>query len=212
MNRRALSIVVLAFLLTPFSAFAYQEARLNPTSLVLRVGEASDVEVGVRHLSGLNYTMWRFVFCADRPEIVALDGTLDYKHPVWSGTIHVMALAPGTAQIVAGSRVYATVEVVCGLAEPLQAIAPVLTAKKGEPVKLSVTTTTEKIRVVQWYAGRTGDTSHPLTASSANSADLEITPTGTGTHYVWASAKSPCSSSAAEFRIEVLPSRRRAVR
>jgi hypothetical protein len=211
MNRRALYIAVLAFLLTPFSAFAYEEARLNPTSLVLRVGEASDVEVGVHHLSGLNYTMWGFSFRSDREEVVALDGTLDYAHPVWGGTIHVMALAPGTAQIMAGDKVYATVEVVCTVVQPMQAIAPVITAKKGETLKLSVTTTTEIIRVVQWYAGRTGDTSHPLTASSANSTDLEITPAEAGTHYVWASAKSPCSSSSAEFRIDVLASRRRAV-
>jgi hypothetical protein len=201
-----------ALLLTPFSAFAYEEARLSPESLVLRVGEASDVEVGVHHLSGLNYTMWGFSFRSDREEVVALDGTLDYKHPVWSGTIHVMALAPGTAQIMSGDKVYATVEVVCSFAEPLQAIAPVITAKKGEPVKLSVTTTTEKIRVLQWYAGRTGDTTHLLAASSANSTDLEITPSDAGTHYVWTSAKSPCASSSTEFRIEVLPSRRRAVR
>jgi hypothetical protein len=212
MNRGVLIVVVLALLLTPFSAFAYEEARLSPKNLVLRVGEASDVAVSVHHLSGLNYEMWGFSFRPDRPELVTLAGTLDYAHPVWNGTIHVMALAPGVAQIVSGEKVYATVEVVCSLVQPMQAIAPVITAKKGETVKLSVTTTTEIIRVVQWYAGRTGDTAHPLAASSANSTDLEITPADAGTHYVWASAKSPCSSSSAEFRIDVPASRRRAVR
>ena len=210
MNRRALFIAGLALFLAPFRAFAYEEARLNPTSLVLQVGESSDISVSVHHVSGLNYTMWHFLFSPDREDVVALDGILDYQHPVWSGMIHVMALAPGTAQIMSGKTVYATVEVVCGFAEPLQAVTPVITAKKGEPVKLSVTTSTEKIRVLQWYAGRTGDTSHPLAASSAHSTDLEITPAEAGTHYVWTSAKSPCASSTAEFRIEVLPSRRRA--
>lgn len=210
MNRRALLLAVLALLLTSFSAFAYEEARLNPTSLVLRVGESSDVWVSVHHLSGLNYTMWGFSFHSDREDIAALDGTLDYAHPVWSGSIHVMALAPGTANIVAGSHVYATVEVVCGLVEPLRALAPVITVKKGETVKLSVTTPPEPGRVMQWYVGRIGDTTRPL-AASGTGADLEITPTNPGTHFVWASAKSPCASSTAEFRIDVLASRRRAV-
>jgi hypothetical protein len=201
-------LLVLALVLVSSSAFAYEEARLSPTSLVLRVGEATDVEVGVHHLSGLNYTMWRFIFSTDREDIVTLDGTLDYQHPVWSGAIHVMALAPGTAQIASGGKVYATVDVVCGPAEPARAIAPVITAKRGEPVKLAVTTTTEAFRVIQWYDGRIGDTSHPLAASGV---DLELTPAESGTRYVWASAKSPCSSSAAEFRIDVLSPRRRAV-
>ena len=208
MNRRAMLTAVLAFFLTSFSAFAYEEAHLSPASLVLRVGEAADVRVNVQHVSGLNNTMWRFVFSSDRRDIVTLDGRLDYEHPVWSGKIHVMALAPGTAQIVSRGKVYATVEVVCGSIEPVQAIAPVITAKRGETVKLAVTTTSELVRVLQWYAGRIGDTSHPLAASGV---DLELTPAEAGTHYVWASSKSPCSSSAAEFRIDVLPSRRRAV-
>jgi hypothetical protein len=207
MNRRPL-LLVLALLLVTSSALAYEEARLSPTGLVLRVGEATDVQVGVHHLSGLNYTMWRFVFSTDREDIVTLDGTLDYAHPVWSGAIHVMALAPGTAQIMSGGKVYATVEVVCGQAQPAQAIVPVIIAKRGETVKLAVTTTTDAFRVIQWYDGRIGDTSHPL---AANGVDLELTPAEAGTRYVWASAKSPCSSSAAEFRIDVLSARRRAV-
>lgn len=210
MNRCPWFVAAAALLLTSFSAFAYEEARLNPTSLVLRVGESSDVAVSVHHLSGLNYTMWGFSFHSDREDIAALDGTLHYAHPVWSGSIQVMALAPGTAQIMSGGRVYAAVEVVCSHVEPLRALAPVITAKKGETVKLSVTTPPEPGRVMQWYAGRVGDTTHPL-AASGTGADLELTPTNAGTHYVWASANSPCSSSTAEFRIDVLASRRRAV-
>jgi hypothetical protein len=205
MNRAA-RIALLALFLTSSSAFAYEEARLTPDAIVLRVGEATDIEVGVHHLSGLNYTMWRFLFGTDREDIVTLDGTLDYQHPVWSGTIHVMALAPGTAQIVSGLKVYATVEVTCGYVEPVRALAPLITAKRGEAVKLAVTTN-EPGRVLTWYAGRVGDISHPL---SANGGDLEFTPAGAGTHYVWASAKSPCASSSAEFRIDVLSPRRRA--
>lgn len=208
MNRRALLVAVSALFLTSFPAFAYEEARLSPSRFTLNVGETGDVQVSVHHLSGLNYTMWRFRFGLDSDGVVALDGTLDYQHPVWGGTIHVTALAPGIALIVSGGKVYATVEVVCGSIEPLQAIAPRITAKRGEPVKLSVTTTTEAFRVLQWYSGRIGDTSHPLAASGV---DLELTPADAGTHYAWVSAKSPCSSSAAEFRIDVLPSRRRAV-
>lgn len=208
MNRGATLLAVLALFLTSFPALAYEEARLTPANLVLRVGEAGNVRVNVQHVSGLNNTMWRFVFASDRRDIVTLGGRLDYQYPVWNGTIQVTALAPGTAQIVFRGKVYATVEVVCGSIEPVQAIAPVITAKRGQTVKLAVTTTTEIGRVLQWYAGRIGDTSHPLAASGA---DLELTPAEAGTHYVWASAKSPCSSSAAEFRIDVLPSRRRAV-
>jgi len=207
MIRPAMRFTLLALVLAAPSAFAFEVAYLTPDSIVLRVGEAADIGVSVHHVSGLNYEMWGFTFAADREDIVTLDGTLHYAHPVWSGTIHVMALAPGTVQIMSGNKPYATVEVTCGYIEPLRALTPEIIAKRGEPVKLSVTTINEPGRVLTWYAGRVGDTSHPL---AANSFDLEITPPGAGTHYVWASAKSPCASSTAEFRIDVLSPRRRA--
>ncbi len=208
MKHAALLPAVLAAFLTTFSAFAYEEARLTPDSLVLHVGEWADVRVAVHHVSGLNMTMYGFHFSSDRRDIAMLDGTLDYVHPVRSGMIHVMALAPGITEIVAGGRVYATVEVVCGFTEPVRAVAPVVTAKKGDTVKLAVTSPEDPLRVLRWYEGRVGDYSRPLPTEGT---DLELTPTEAGTHYAWASAKSPCSSSSAEFRIEVLPSRRRAV-
>lgn len=202
-------LALLLLLLTPSSAFAYQEARLSPESIRMHVGESADVHVRVHHISGFNYTMWRFAFNTDRANIITLDGTLDYQHPIWSGTIHVTALAPGTAYIVSGGRQYTYVEVVCGFVEPIKAVAPVIVAKKGEPVKLSVAAPVETGRVLRWYSGRVGDTSKPL--KSPNGFDVSVTPDATGTHYVWASSTSPCATSSAEFRIDVPVQRRRAV-
>jgi hypothetical protein len=51
--------------------------------------------------------------------------------------------------------------------------------------------------------------SQPL---ASKSVDLDVTPPGVGTHYIWASAKSQCASSSAEFRIDVVSPRRQAVR
>lgn len=208
MKRRDLLFALLALLVMSPSAFAHQEARLTPNMTGVRVGETRDIDVGVHHLSGMNITMWRFVFGTTRPDLVSLAGVLDYQHPVWSGTIHVTGLAPGTAEIVSGGRLYAVVEVTCGFVEPVSAIAPVIAAKKGEPVKLAVTTSTETGRVLQWYAGRAGDTSRPL-ASTGD--ELTITPPAAGTHYVWVSAQSACAASSAEFRIDVVNPRRRSV-
>jgi hypothetical protein len=207
MKRLDLLFALLALFLVPSSAFAHQEARLNPSITSVRVGETRNIEVGIHHMSGLNITMWRFVFHTPQPNLISLAGIVDYQHPVWSGTIHVTGLAPGTAEIVSGSRLYAVVEVTCGFVEPVSAIAPVIAAKKGEPVKLAVTASTETGRVLQWYAGRDGDTSRPL-ASAGD--DLTITPPAAGTHYVWVSAQSACAASSAEFRIDVANPRRRA--
>ncbi|MFL6244720.1 MAG: hypothetical protein ACJ74H_01755 [Thermoanaerobaculia bacterium] len=200
---------VLALLLSASSAFAFEVAQVSTERLVLRVGETADIGVAVHHVSGLNYTMWRFIFSSDREDVAALDGTLDYQHPVWSGKIHVMARAPGIAQIVSNGKTYTTVEVVCGFVDPIKAVASAVVAKKGEPVKLSLAAAFETGRVLNWYAGRVGDTSHPLV--SPNGFDVTVTPAAPGTHYVWVLSTSPCATSSTEFRIDVPAPRRHAV-
>jgi hypothetical protein len=208
MMRRATLRVLLVLALTSVPAFAYEEARLDPDRIRIRVGESADIRVGVHHVSGFNYTMWRFYFSPDRDDLIRLNGTVDYAYPNWGGTMHVQGLAPGMAEIWSGGRRYATVEVTCAHVESVQPLSPSLTAKKGEPVRLGVIASDDPARVLQWYAGRIGDSSHPLAASAV---DLEITLKEAGTHYFWVSANSTCSSSSAEFRVDVISPRRRAV-
>lgn len=207
MKRFFLRRFAIALAITTSTAFAYEEPRLDPAVMEIFVGQTAEVGVRVFHLSGLNYTMWRYSFTTDRPDAVHLGGRLEYEHPVWNGTIEVTGLAPGTAALIAGGRLWGTVHVRCGYVEPLQAASPVVIAKKGEPVRLSIIAPSEPGRVLQWYAGRKDDTSHPL---AANFTDLEIPSLEPGTHYVWISSTSPCATSSTEFRIDVQVPRRRA--
>jgi hypothetical protein len=63
--------------------------------------------------------------------------------------------------------------------------------------------------VYQWYRGRAGDVTHPLDATGA---EFTFTPDAYGPAYVWVAATTVCSSSTAEFRVDVPLVRRRAVR
>jgi hypothetical protein len=208
MIRRGLPALIVALALSS-SAFAYEEAQIEPAYQRLYVGETYEFRVRVRHVSGLNYTMWRFVFEPDRFGTVDLKGTLDYAHPIWNGEFYATALTPGTVDIVSYGKSYAKIEVVCPFIEPVQPIVPAFTAKSGESVKLAITTPQDFGRALQWYEGRVGDTSKPI--DRASGADLEVISTKPGIRYVWVSSKSPCASSNAEFRIDVLSPRRRAV-
>jgi hypothetical protein len=200
--------VLIASLLVAASAFAYEEAVLSPAEPTIYVGGWSDIGVQVHHVSGLNYMMWGFTFTTDRPDVIDLAGTLHYEYPNWSGTILVRGRAPGVATIFSGTKEYAHVTVRCLGEEPVRALTPVVTVKKGEPVRLSVSSTAAG-RALLWYSGRIGDISHPLAGSGV---DLDVTPTVGGTQYVWVLAYTVCSSSSTEFRLDVTVPRRRASR
>ena len=204
---KRLSAVLVSFLFAT-SAFAYAEAVLAPADSTLRVGDLSEVGVAVHHVSGLNITMWGFNFSTDRPDLIQLSGRTEYSYPDWTGTIVVRGLAPGVARIFSGNREYARITVSCFSEEPVRALTPVLTVKKGEPVRLSVAATAAG-RTLLWYSGRIGDISHPLAGTGV---DLDVTPSIGGTQYVWVLAYTLCSTSSTEFRLDVTVPRRRASR
>ena len=200
---RRLLVLLLISSLAAASALAYEEPRLTPEYLVINVGETKPVDVRILHLSGLNYTMWRFVFHSSDESVMFTSG--EFSHPRWNGTIYVEARAPGVADIIAGGRSWGRVQVFCTVEEPIAALNPHERISRNGTVRLSVTSTAAG-RVLQWYSGRAGDTSHPLPGTTP---DYLFTASAPGTHYVWASARTPCSTSTAEFRIDVTQQPRR---
>jgi hypothetical protein len=195
-------ILLLAF---ATSALAYEEPRLYPERLVVKVGETATVNVHIVHVSGLDYMMWAYSFGSSDETVMETSG--EFKHPRRRGEIRVEARAPGVANIMAAGKAWGRVEVVCGEEAPIAAVEPQHTIRRRESVQLSVVSPAAG-SVLQWYDGRVGDTSQPLPATGS---DYVFTSNVLGAHYVWVLATTPCSTSTAEFRVDVTQPRRRAV-
>lgn len=104
---------------------------------------------------------------------------------------------------------YLTIHVVCGNELPVLAEQPVIAARAGEAVQLRVVSEIAQRTTFQWYAGRIGDTSKLL---AIGGTELGFTASTLPKQYVWVLASTPCTSSMAEFEINVPPARGRAVR
>jgi len=206
MLKRTLLLAVVS-LLVAGSALAY--VPLFPVSEVtVRTGDQIRVSVYAAW-SGLdtsfNYYHWEFVSADERVALV--EGTM--QSPASSGVITITGIAPGetSAQISRnGNWSWLRIHVVCGFEPPVIAAKPVITALLDQQVSIQAITPTQAVFL--WYSGRIGDTSHPITDGGAG-PELRLIPETFGTRYVWVLARTQCSESTAEFRIDVTPPRRR---
>lgn len=102
------------------------------------------------------------------------------------------------------------IHVVCAAEPSVIAAKPVIAALQGQAVFVQAITPVANRAVFLWYSGRIGDNSHPITDGGAG-PELRLMASTAGTSYVWVVARTPCSESMAEFRIDVAPLRRRSV-
>lgn len=129
--------------------------------------------------------------------------------------VTISGIGPGTTAIrdvlpsgqVAGYPSWVIIHVTCGAEPAVQPAARILSTRSGRPVTLSAVSQFPDRTTFTWYLGRIGDGSKRL---DANGPQMTFTPTAAGTQYVWVSAMTACSTSAAEFVIEVSSSRHRA--
>jgi hypothetical protein len=129
--------------------------------------------------------------------------------------VRIIGVSPGVTQIAQlGSRgyvepAYVSVQVSCGIEPPVTAATPLVHATRGERVTLIAASEIASRTAFHWYAGRVGDTSHPIESAGAQAAFI---PTQYGIQHVWVQAVTPCSTTVAEFAIDVPLPKSRAVR
>jgi hypothetical protein len=107
------------------------------------------------------------------------------------------------------SGYYLKIHVVCGSELPVLAEQPVIAARAGELVQLRAVSEIAQRTTFLWYAGRAGDTSQLL---AIGGTELTLRASTAAKQYVWVLATTTCTSSMAEFEIDVPPARNRAVR
>ena len=129
--------------------------------------------------------------------------------------VAVTGIGPGTTAIrqvlpsgqVEGYPSYVIIHVSCGPEAPLIALTPNVSTRLNKPVILRAFSDAPDRTAFTWFAGHIGDVSKPIDASGSQ---ISVTPNAVGRQYVWVSAVTNCSTSAAEFAIDVSPSRHRA--
>jgi hypothetical protein len=107
-----------------------------------------------------------------------------------------------------GDWPYVRIHVDCAPEAWVIAVRPFIVATQGQEVTLQAISATPANTVFQWFAGRLGDVSHPITEDGAG-PELSLITRTPGTNYMWVVAHTPCTDSTAEFRIDVAPIRRR---
>lgn len=123
--------------------------------------------------------------------------------------LEVRGVSPGNTGIPGPGGYYVRIKVVCGVEAPVIAEEAVIHARAGAAVPLRALAAAAERTTFQWYAGRSGDTSHPL---AGGGTEVTYTPTASPKQYVWVLATTACTSSAAEFEIDVPTARTRAAR
>lgn len=178
--------------------------------VVVRSGEQSRVPVKAAW-SGLDPTWteyhWEF-FSADQ-NIAIVEGLL--QSPASDGIITVTGVEPGDTTMRVGRNgdwPWLKIHVECGAEPSVTAVKPVVAVLPGQAVSLQAITPLASRTVFQWYAGRIGDTSRPIMDSGAG-PELRWIAEAAGTSYVWVEARTVCSGSRAEFRIDAASPRRR---
>lgn len=177
----------------------------TPGAVQLTVGEATSVHV-VGKWSGLvdygNGIHWRF-----RSDDVTVATAFAHMEDSSDHEVAIVAVGPGTASIreeystgQLGSVPWVRITSVCGVEPAAVAAVPVVRARVGERVTLSVVSPIASRTTFRWYAGVIGDDSHELDASGP---ELVVTPDAYGAQSYWVSAMTPCSASTVQFRVEV---------
>ena len=208
MRRHTFAILGILAIVSPWPprVFVYVPA-FEFNWMRVEVGETRPVRVTARGASIAVFTPWTFT--STRPGVAAVVGKMDTPAP---SSVAVTGILPGTAGILV--RPYSELEQVaivveCGREDPIQAETPERTVDRGHAVTLRVLTPIAHRMAFAWYRGRAGDTSQPLSASGPQ---VELVPDTSGAHYAWVLGTTPCSSSMAEFRIDVRAPKQRVVR
>ncbi|MBV8516968.1 MAG: hypothetical protein JO197_06120 [Acidobacteria bacterium] len=204
------TLVLLVLLLAALPASAGWWPSFSPRTLQLEVGDQTSVEVHavwsglVDYGNGIHWT-----FRSDDSWVATANASVNDQG---SHLVPIEAVGPGTARIClgnSGDSCYVTIFVRCGEEAPVRAAQPVLRAELHQPVTLSVVTPIAQRTHFTWFRGRMGDRSQPLDAASA---EITFAPDAYDAQYVWVSAVTSCSTSSAEFRIDVPRPRQHAVR
>jgi len=184
----------------------------NPSEVQLVVGETTTVQVHPMWSGTANYDEninWTFRSDASFVATASCLVTDTHVHDV-----RITAVGPGAAsirqEIPSGldEVAWVRINVVCAPETPVRAAAPILHGSIGEPVAIEAVSEIAERTTFTWYLGREGDRSHPLDSIGPRRA---FTPNAYGSQYLWVSAITRCSVSATEFRVDVVPPRRRAV-
>jgi hypothetical protein len=184
----------------------------QPTDVTLAVGETRIVKVqpifaGYGEPSVINWTFRT----ADEQVATA------FVHVTGgSYTVPILGVGPGMTairQVMPGGKLdgvdWVKIHVTCGAEAPVVAAPQIVSTITGRPVTLSAASQYADRTTFIWYAGHIGDVSKPIDASGPQ---ITLTPNAIGKQYVWVSATTTCSTSAAEFAIDVSPARYRPVR
>ena len=129
--------------------------------------------------------------------------------------VTITGIGPGVTAIrevlpsgaLAGFPSYVIIHVTCGAEAPVMPATEVVSTRVNKPAMLTALSQFPDRTAFTWFAGHVGDTSKPIGASGPQ---IIVTPSAAGRQYVWVSALTTCSTSAAEFAIDVSPSRHRA--
>jgi hypothetical protein len=202
-------LLAIASLLVAGRAFAY--IPLFPLrEVTVPIGERVDVPVHAAWsglLVSFNYYHWEFISADER--IARVAGIL--QSPATDGTVSITGVERGDTSVRLAPHddwPFLTIHVVCGIEPAVIPAKPVITSLQGQVASIQAITPAASRAVFQWYAGRLGDDSHPITDSGAG-PELRLLTETAGTSYVWVVVRTSCSTSMAEFRIDVAPLRRR---
>lgn len=185
----------------------------SPTEIRLLAGQTADITVQAQWsgLTGYNDPIdWSFR--SDNGNVaVAAFHLIDHERH----TVRVAAVGPGTAFIRTESQggmsaqYWVVIHVGCDAEPPVHAATPVVQARLGQVITLKAFSEFGYRAQFAWFLGREGDRSRPL---AAGGPELDLRMGESGSQYVWVSATTPCSTSSAEFRVDVSLPRRRAAR
>jgi len=201
-------LLVGALLLVASSALAW--IPLFPVKEVtVRTGDQIKVPVHAAW-SGLDtsFTQYHFEFFSADESVAVVEGVLQNPNP--DGFITITGIAPGDTSVRVRQNAgwsWLTIHVECGIEPAVVAAKRVIAAAQGQTVSLQAITSPSTSAVFLWYFGRIGDDSHRITDGAG--PELRLMAETAGTRYVWVMARTPCSASAAEFRLDVAPLRRR---
>ena len=200
-------VLLAALLLLAATASAAWYPVAEPGYLRLKVGESGTIHVRAvwTGIWVLPWTDW--IFDTTNRHVATAEGRMTSSRPY---DVTVTANHPGWADLtVSGFNwTYASIEVVCGSEDPVQAVQGSVLATIGRPVTLEAFTPIAARTTFTWYRGRIGDASSPLPGSGPK---IVFTPRS-ASEAVWVLATTPCSTSMAEFRVTSHASKRRATR
>jgi hypothetical protein len=208
------TLIVVAVLLTWSTTAAAQllaGVRVTPETITIVRGETAFLEAhGI--VGCCSKFPWSVEFRSSDPSIADAGGLL--LSPSTQTAIAVTGHRPGTIMVVSpsvgfGSVALALVHVNCGEEPPIHAVTARQSTALAAPVRLTLSVDVVTDRDYLWFQGRTGDQSRPL---AGHGPAVDFAPDSYGVTTVWVRASTPCSTSTAEFQVDVSAPRSRLVR